>query len=48
MLSERGFKWELDHRELLLLGDEGISNVVTSATASVECHAGAVAAFLLA
>lgn len=48
MLSERGFKWELDHRELPLLGDEGISNVVTSATASVECHAGAVAAFLLA
>lgn len=48
MLSERGLKWELDQRELPPLGDEGVSNVVTSAAAEVVCHAGTLAVFLLA
>ncbi|MEE1209054.1 MAG: thiamine diphosphokinase, partial [Parafannyhessea umbonata] len=45
--SERGLKWELDHKRLPLLGDEGVSNVVASSAATVECHAGRLAAFLL-
>lgn len=47
-LSEYGLKWELDHHDLPLLGDEGISNVVTSDEAEVVCHAGTLAVFLLA
>ena len=47
-LSEWGLKWELDHRELPLLGDEGVSNVVTSDAAEVVCDAGTLAVFLLA
>ncbi len=47
VLSERGLRWELDHRELPLLGDEGVSNVVTSSDASVSCHAGVLAVFLV-
>ncbi|OFK24586.1 thiamine diphosphokinase [Olsenella sp. HMSC062G07] len=46
-VSEKGLRWELDRRELPLLGDEGVSNVVEAATARVSCHAGVVAAFLL-
>ena len=46
-LSERGMHWELDHKNLPLLGDLGISNKVTSDEATVTCHSGAVAAFLL-
>lgn len=45
--SERGLKWELDHRALPLLGDEGVSNVVAAPGASVTCHAGRLACFLL-
>ena len=45
--SERGLKWELDRKRLPLLGDEGISNVVASDEAVVECEAGRLAAFLL-
>jgi thiamine pyrophosphokinase len=45
--SERGFRWELDHRSLGLLADLGISNVVASDAAEVECHAGVVAAYLI-
>ena len=45
--SERGLKWELDRKRLPLLGDEGVSNVVASNAAAVECHAGRLAAFLL-
>ena len=46
-VSEHGLRWELDHRELPLLGDEGVSNVVVSADAMIECHAGIVAAFVI-
>lgn len=45
--SETGVRWELSHRELPLLGDEGISNVVTSDDARVSCHEGALAVFLM-
>ena len=48
VVSEQGMQWELDHRELPALGDEGISNVITTANAKVTCHAGAIAAYLLA
>ena len=47
VVSERGMRWELTDRELPLLGDEGISNVVTSPSAEVVCHAGALAVYLL-
>ncbi len=45
--SERGFRWELDHRRLALLADLGISNVVAADAAEVECHAGVAAAYLI-
>lgn len=45
VLSEEGARWDLDHRELPLLGDEGISNVAGADTV-VTCHAGAVAVYL--
>lgn len=47
VVSERRLQWELDHRELPLLGDEGISNVVAGPDGEVECHAGALAVYLL-
>lgn len=43
--SERGMRWELDHEELELLGDLGISNRVVAEEAEVRCHAGVLAAF---
>ena len=47
VVSEHGLQWELDSRELPLLGDEGISNVVESTSAEVICHSGALAVYLL-
>ena len=47
VVSERGMQWELTDKPMELLGDLGISNVVTSAGAEVSCASGAVAAFLL-
>ena len=47
VVSERGMRWELADKPMELLGDLGISNVVTSADAEVSCSTGAVAAFLL-
>ncbi len=47
VLSERGLRWELDHRALPLLGDEGVSNVVCVPDASVTCHEGVLAVFLV-
>ena len=44
--SEHGMQWELDRRELGLLDDVGVSNVVVSPGAIVECHAGALACWL--
>ena len=46
-VDERGMRWELEDKPMELLGDLGISNVVTSPGAEVACRAGAVAAFLL-
>lgn len=46
-LSERGLKWELDHKGIPLLGDQPVSNVVVDADAMVTCDSGAVAAYLL-
>lgn len=47
VVSERGMRWDLDHRELPLLGDEGVSNVVERPGACVECHAGRAAVVLV-
>ena len=46
-LSEWGMHWDLDRRRLGMLADEGVSNVVESEDATVVCHAGTVAAFLM-
>lgn len=46
-VDERGMRWELDDRELGLLDDLGISNVITAPDAEIRCRAGAVAAFLV-
>ena len=46
-VDERGMRWELEDKPMELLGDLGISNVVTGPGALVACRAGAVAAFLL-
>lgn len=46
-IDETGMRWELDDKPMELLGDLGISNVVTSPDARVSCRAGAVVAFLL-
>lgn len=46
VVSERGMRWDLTYRALPLLGDEGISNIVASSSAEVECHAGACAVYL--
>lgn len=47
VVSERGSKWELDHREMYLLGDLGVSNVVAADACEVTCHAGVVAVYLI-
>jgi len=47
VISETGMKWDLDHHEMGLLDDLGVSNVIESEDAAVECSSGAVAAFLL-
>ena len=44
--SERGLRWGLDHAPMPVLSDLGISNVVESASAEVECHSGALAVFI--
>ncbi len=46
IVSERGFEWEIDHAELPLLGDRGVSNVVVAEHAQVACHAGCAVAYL--
>lgn len=47
VISEQGSRWELDHREMGLLADLGISNVVSRDSCEVTCHAGVAAVFLL-
>ena len=44
-VSEHGLEWELDHSNLGLLADTGISNVVRS-TAKIQVHTGTVIAYL--
>ncbi|MGI6755620.1 MAG: thiamine diphosphokinase [Atopobiaceae bacterium] len=44
--SEKGMRWNLDHRELALLTDVGISNRIVEDAAEVTCHAGVLACFL--
>lgn len=46
VVSEHGCQWELDHHELGLLADVGVSNLVSSPECMVSCEAGAVAVFL--
>lgn len=47
VVSERGMRWELAERRLAALGDEGVSNVVTSPDARVGVAEGVVACYLL-
>lgn len=47
VISEQDMRWELDHRELPALSDEGVSNIVTSTSAVVTCHTGLLAAILV-
>lgn len=47
-IDEEGMRWSLADKPLELLGDLGMSNVVTLPDALVRCRAGAVAAFLIA
>lgn len=50
VVSERGSKWELDHRKVDLLGGWGLtlSNVVAQDACTVTCHSGLAAVFLIA
>lgn len=45
-VSEQGFCWNVDHAQMPLLSDWGISNVVESSRASVQCHEGVIACWL--
>ena len=45
-VSEQGLEWELDHANLGLLADTGISNVVRS-IATIDVHSGVAIAYLL-
>lgn len=47
VVSERGLRWELEHRHLEAGSDEGVSNVVTSARACIECEGGVAGAVLI-
>ena len=46
-VDEFGMRWPLEDKPMELLGDLGISNVVTAPDAFVACRSGAVAAVLL-
>ena len=46
-VDERGMRWELSDKPMELLGDLGVSNVVTSPEAAIVCRFGVVAAYLL-
>lgn len=47
VVSEQGMRWNLDHRQLMRFSDEGISNVVCAKDASVTCHQGLLAVYLI-
>ena len=46
-IDEEGMQWPLEDKPMELLGDLGVSNVVTASDAAVTCRAGAVAAILI-
>ena len=45
-VSEQGFCWNIDHAQMPLLSDWGISNVVEASRACVRCHGGIIACWL--
>ncbi len=45
-VSERGFRWSVDHAQMPLLSDWGISNVVEASRACVCSHEGTIACWL--
>lgn len=45
-VSEQGFCWNIDHAQMPLLSDWGISNVVEAFRAFVRCHEGIIACWL--
>lgn len=47
LVSEHGMKWELDHYRIDALRDRGISNEIAALDASITCHRGIVAGFLI-
>lgn len=47
VVSETGMRWNLDARQLKQFSDEGISNVILTANATVTCHQGLVAVYLI-
>lgn len=44
--SEQGMRWNLDHKELELLSDMGVSNRVVDSHALITCHTGVIAVFV--
>ena len=46
VVSEWGRRWNLDHKELGVLSDLGISNRVVAKDAEIYCHAGVAAVFM--
>lgn len=44
-VSERGLRWELEHKMVPLLSDLGISNVVDTPSSRIVCHQGTIAAW---
>lgn len=46
-VSETGMQWNLDHAELRILDDLGVSNIVIDDNASITCHAGVLAVFMV-
>ena len=47
VVTEQGMRWNLSERHLAAFADEGVSNRIESTDAYVECHGGAVAAYLI-
>ena len=45
VVSERGMRWNLDHKRVALLSDLGVSNVIDSDGAAIMCHEGVIAAW---
>ena len=45
VVSERGMRWELDHKHVPLLSDLGVSNVIDTEDAAITCHEGTISAW---